>query len=163
MYERFYDFRLEDQPVGYFTVRDDGREISMNVVFEVEGRVIENPFALRYEGERTIQYRIGDGEWTDEGLISPEHYPTSAYPILLEMMRGPMTYVAVSEADGAEIGVTSLVRDGETVREIREERMVREFRMRDGIPYRIDWGGAVSTLCDSLEDAVRGTRLEHVA
>lgn len=155
---RFYDFRFGEQPAGCFEITDDGNEIRMNAVFVMEGERYENPFALRYAGDRVTAYQTGDGPWT---AVPPDCHPTSAYPLLVPRVRDRLVYRAIREGDGSDLGETLLVRDGDTVTETRGGTVVRVFGLdgQGGI-IAIDWGGgATSTLRVDRRAAVAGSPL----
>ncbi len=155
---RFYDFRFGEQPAGYFEITDDGDEIRMNAVFAIDGEVCENPFTLRYAGDRVTAYQIGDGPWQ---VVPPDRYPTSAYPLLVPRVRERMVHQAIREGDGSDLGETVLVRDGDIVTETRGGQVVRVFRLdAQGAIVAIDWGGgATSTLRADRAAAVAGSPL----
>ena len=155
---RFYDFRFGEQPAGCFEITDDGNEIRMNAVFVMKGERYENPFALRYIGDRVTSYRTGDGPWM---TVPPDCHPTSAYPLLVPRVRDRLVYTAIREGDGSNLGETVLDRDGDTVTETRDGRVVRVFRLDgQGAIVAIDWGGgATSTLRADRRAAVAGSPL----
>ena len=182
MNQLFYDFRFGAENAGYYTVIEDGDTFHMDVVFENGGTVCRTPFSFRHDGSRVLAYRIGEGEWTTRGLDSPNHFPTSAYPLLLRSMGEELTYIAVMEGVGSILGETLLMRRGNLVYEIHDGAVVREFELRDGVPIRINWvggtyvhdlplgsaaalhhamSGPVSRLCASKEEAVRGSMFER--
>jgi len=155
---RYYDFRFGDQPAGSFEITDDGREIRMNAIFEMQGERYENPFALRYTGERVTAYQTADGPWT---VVPADHHPTSAYPLLVPRVRDRLVYRAIREGDGSDLGETLLVREGDTVTETRGGQVVRVFRLdAQGAIIAIDWGGgATSTLRADRRTALAGSPL----
>lgn len=56
------------------------------------------------------------------------------------------------------IGETTLIRTGDDVIERQQGAITRRFTMHDGKITRIDWGGPVSRLHDSLESAQAGSK-----
>lgn len=182
MNQLFYDFRFGTENAGYYTVTEDGDTFHMDVAFVSGGEVCRTPFSFRHDGARVLAYRIGNGEWTTRGLDSPNHFPTSAYPLLLRIMGDELTYIAVMEGVGSILGETLLMRRGNLVYEIHDGAVVREFELRDGVPVRINWAGGtfvqdlpsgsdaggtlkvngpISTLCSSREEAARGSMFER--
>ncbi len=158
----FHDFRFGDRNAGYFEIRDDGSEIFMNAVFEMKGERYENPFGVRYEHDRVLAFRMGDGDWVDFATYPANHYPTSAYPLLLRRLQDRLEYQAVEEGTGDVLGKTLLERVGDTVTETRNGKVVRKYVLRDGKPVEIEWGGgAVSHIAESYEDAVKGSPFEE--
>ena len=153
---RFYDFRFDAQPAGYFEISDDGSEIRMNAVFVMEGERCENPFALRYRGDRVLAYQIGDDAWQE---VPPDAYPTSAYPLLVPRVRDRLVHRAIREGDGGDLGETLLVRTGDTVTETRAGQVIRVFTLdAQGTIVAIDWGGgATSTLRADRAAAMAGS------
>ncbi len=157
---RHYDFRFGEQKAGYFTVSDDGQELTMNATFVMGGETYENPFAVRHAGGRVTAYRCGDGPWTELPPGS-DRYPTSAYPLLVPLVEDRRSYIAINEGSGEEMPGTELVRDGGIVTESRGGKTVRVFHLdaARGI-WKIEWGGgAVSELRASKAEAVAGSPL----
>jgi hypothetical protein len=88
------------------------------------------------------------------------HYPTSAYPLLLPRVEEKFVYISVDEGTGEIAGETMLERTGDVITETRQGQLLRQFRMKGDIPIEIDWGGPISTLRDSLVEAKAGSPLE---
>lgn len=154
----YYDFRCDNTPCGYFELADTGAELHMNAHFEINGKLSENLFAVRYVGDVVTAYRVGEGAWRTTGLISHDHYPSAAYVVLLRHLGKHPTYIAVDEGKGTVLGETELRQEGDVVREIRAGRVVRTFTVENEQVTAIDWGGCMSRLCHLKADAVRGTR-----
>jgi len=156
----YYDFSFGDKNAGYFEVRQSSGKIYMNAKFEMGGELLVNPFEITYEGEKVLAVRAGDGEWLDFSKFPANHYPTSAYPLLLPRVKDELGYISVEEGSGRIIGEILLKRVGDTIHESKDGKTIRKFRMKDGVAVEIDWGGPVSHLKSSLEEAVKGSPLE---
>lgn len=155
---QYYDFVMEGTNAGHFEISDDGAEIHMNAVFMNGGRRYENAFGLRYAGKRVLAYRSGADEWSDCSSLPEDHYPTSAYPILLR--HKIKSYVPIVESSGQLLARTTLKDTGGAVVETRDGAVVRSFAVKDGVVVRINWGGPISTLKDSLTAALAGSPFE---
>lgn len=139
-----YDFRIGDRDAGTFVLVDDGAELRQLVSFQADdGSRYENRYAVRYHEGRATAYRVGDGEWVDCASFPPDHFPTSAYPLLVR--GGTARYVAIDEDTGA-LRPRELERLADRVIERQDGTPIRTFHLRDGVIVRIDWGGAVSNL-----------------
>jgi hypothetical protein len=162
MNEFFYDFTLNDQNRGYSYLRFDEKHLYSFTRFLVEDdEIYTNIFSLRLDGERVLACRHGDAEWADLNGQPDDHYPTCAYPLLLSRVTSTgYTYVQVSCDDGEVIGEALLSRAGDDIVETVDGKVHRRFTMRDGVPIRIDWGGAVSHLCATADEAAAGSGLE---
>lgn len=88
------------------------------------------------------------------------HYPTSAYPLLLPRVEDRLVYISIDEGTGEINGETVLERSGDTITETHRDAVIRRFRMKDGTPIEIDWGGPISTLHETLAEAKAGSPLE---
>ena len=92
-----------------------------------------------------------------------DHYPASAYPLLLpKSVDEPYTYIQVSEDDGSVGGSVLLARAGDTISETVGGRVVRRFELSGGACVRIDWDGAFSAICASPEESVAGSGIDFV-
>jgi hypothetical protein len=158
MRSTFYDFKIGGENRGFCEVRDDGHEIYMRAVFEMDGSVYNNEFGVRYQRERVVAFRYGAGSWRSFEF-PPDHYPSAAYPILLRRLFQELTYVAVDDETGRIRGTTRLLRKRDTVVEKRRGKTERVFTMRAGKVVRVDWGGPISDVRSSLEAAVAGSPL----
>ena len=160
--QEFYDFRFGDQNAGYFEISDDGSTICMKAVFQMEGERYENPFRVRYERERVLAFKTGDGDWVEMGRYPADHFPTSAFPLLLRRLQDKLEYQAIEEGTGNVLGKTVLERVEDTVTETRDGKVVRRFVLRDEKPIEIEWGGgAVSHIAESYKDAVKDSPFEE--
>lgn len=76
----------------------------------------------------------------------PNAYPTSAYLLLLAKLDEKLDYVPIDEGTLDVGDRLTLVRKGDTVGEYRGIEVIRSFKLQNGIPVEIDWGGATSSL-----------------
>lgn len=91
----------------------------------------------------------------------PHHYPSCAYPLFLtKVTTAPYRYRQVSEDDGAFCADVTLSWEDNDIVEYRHDKEMRRFTMLDGVPIRIDWGGAISYLCRTSEEATQASGLE---
>ena len=160
-YHRFYDFAFADKNAGYFEIRQDKGMIYQNAKFQMGEVTYENPFSLKIEGNRVLAYKMGDGDWVDFTGYPEDNYPESAYPLLLPRVKEELSYFAVSEKDGTIMGRTVLKRTEDLIEETRDGKIVRTFRMKNGVPIEINWGGPVSHLKESLREAVSGSPIDE--
>lgn len=144
---RWYDFRFNGNPAGWFEIHESRGEIAMNAVFSMDGKVWENPFGVRHTDRSVLAYRCTPDTWIPFAH-GPDRYPTSAYPLLVPQVRERLKYFAVNEGSGKEEGETELTRDGDMVIERRGGREIRRFRLDAHCAIIwINWGGgATSTL-----------------
>lgn len=159
-YTRHYNFVMNDENAGYFTIVRTDDIIEMNAIFQMDGQMYENPFSLQLTDNDVVAYRVGDGAWIPVQNPASTGYPTSAYPILIDRANPQYTYSAIHEGSGEVLGETDLKRDGDVITETRAGKIIRTFVMDGSIPVTIHWGGAVSHLKDSEEEAKRGSPLE---
>ena len=154
---KHYDFRFGNDNAGWFEILEEPERIWMKAVFDLDGEDYENEFELRIVDGAVTAYRYGAGEWRDmpEG---EDIYPGSAYPLLISRLTDTLTFRSLREEDGEIIGVTTLTREGDEVIERLGDTETRRFTLRDGEIIRIDWGGPVSHLHDSLESAQAGSK-----
>ena len=158
-YHRFYDFKIEDTNAGYFEIKDDGSEIYMMAKFKMGDEIYENPFWLKYTGDRVTAYKTGQGDWVDFTTFDEDHYPSSAYPLFLSRVKDELEYIGVNEGKEEVSGRRTLKRDGDEILELQDGKVGRKFRMKDGIPIEINWNGPVSHLKSSLIEAKAGSPL----
>lgn len=161
----YYNFLIAGRNVGYYEFEDTGNELYGNATFEIGGQVVSNKFAVRYSGREATGYKVGDGKWQTQGLETPDHFPSSAYDLLIREWEGDRSYQCVKEESGEVMGATQLVGrelaiGGLEISESREGRFLRAFVVDSGKVVSIDWGGAISELCTSFEQATTGTVFE---
>ena len=91
-----------------------------------------------------------------------DHYPASAYPVLLpKAANEPDTYVQGSEDDGS-VGVRCCWRGPVTRSRKRSEAGLFVVSNYRAAHVRIDWGGAFSAICASPEESVAGSGIDFV-
>ncbi len=156
----YFDFRQDGINTGYFELRISAREIYQNAVFYYEGELSRNPFVLYLDGDKVLSCKVGDTE-KDLSTLPANHFPGSAWPLLLRLMGGKNTlsYMAIREGDMALLGETLLQREGDVVKEMRNGSFVREFEVTEGEISRINWGGPESHRRASYEEAIAGSPL----
>lgn len=159
-YTRYYDFIINDENAGYFTIVRKGDIIDMNAIFQMDQEIYENPFSLQLADEEVVAYRVADNAWIPVPNPGSQGYPTSAYPILINRANPQYTYLAFHDGSGEMLGETVLLRDGDVITETRAGRIIRKFVMEGSTPVVIDWGGAVSHVKESQEAAQSGSPLE---
>jgi hypothetical protein len=156
-YQRYYDFKLGQINLGYFTIVRKPGHIMMMAKFETDGEVTENLFELKLDDHHVTAFKIGGGEWQNMDQYGKNHYPTSAYPLLLPRVKELFVYHSIDESTGEVEGERMLERVGDVITESLAGKITRVFQMKDGIPVEINWGGPISTLRDSLKDAKAGS------
>ena len=164
MSEFFYNFTLGDENRGYSYLRiDEGHLHSFTRFLLDSGETFTNVFRLRLDGQRVKACKHGDLDWIDLSESPEDHYPGSAYPLLLpKAMTGRYAYTQVSDDDGSVICETVLEREGVDIVERQNGIVCRRFTMDGETPIRIDWGGAVSRLCASAEASIDGSAVDFV-
>lgn len=160
MEANYYDFRINGKPVGYFEWWEEEDLLYQNAVFEVEGHVRRNPFWLKHKGGTITAYRVADGEWTGMPDSKEELFPTSAWILLLRRVEDQLEYTEFHEGSSEVVGPVLLKKEEGLVVESRGGKVIRRFRMENGLPVWIDWGGATSELKASRAEALAGSPLE---
>lgn len=155
----FYDFKLDDDNAGFFEIKIESNEIYQNVKFKNGNEIYENPFFLKLEKDQVIAFKKGDGTWVNIKDYKENHYPSSAYPLLLPKVKDRLEYFQINEATGNVEGLTILERAGDTINEYRDQKLLRSFKMTDSTPVEINWGGACSKMRSSFEEALAGSPL----
>lgn len=139
-----YDVQIAGRTVGAYLLEDDGSELRQRVDFETEdGEISRSEHLVRRREGRPVAYRAGTAEWVDCSHMPASHWPTAAYPLLLEAR--VTEYMAIDEETG-EVAPRTLEYAEGRVEERQADRLVRAFDLRDGNVARIDWGGAISEL-----------------
>ena len=154
-----YSFEFGGCNAGYYVIEEEIGRIAMKAVFRMEEEVFENVFELRLQEGQLTHFRANEGPWVDMAQFPADHYPTSAYPLLLRGLRDQRTYVAIHEGDRTPIGQTVLTRDGDIVTETRHGNTVRIFTLDGDAVESIDWGGPVSHRRPTLVEAIAGSTL----
>ena len=152
----------ENRGYSYLLLKRD-RLFSLTRFRLNDGAVFANVFRLTLDGDRVLACRHGESPWVDLRAHPPDHYPGCAYPLLLpKALTEPFAYVQVSEDDGT-VGERAVLRpDGPTIVETVGGKSVRRFELEGAACIRIDWGGAVSRLRGSREEAAAGSGIKFV-
>lgn len=155
---KYYDFKFNGQNAGWCEILCEPEKIFMKAIFEVEGQEIHNEFELKISNGEVTHYRSRISDWQ----LAPKEknvYPTSAYPLLINKLDNEFTYQAFEETTGKILGETVLKQESEnTIIEMREGKITRRFISQNDEVVQIDWGGAVSDLKNSLEEAKHGSK-----
>ena len=189
MAQFFYNFCFPDHEAGlknsglknsgfknygfYYLSHQDGR-IYSHTEFNTPDGIYRNIFNLKIKESTVIAYKHNDGPWVD---VQENHFPTSAYPLLLPKVGNePLRYLCISEDTGELIGEAVLTRqvndEAIDIVETVQHKVMRRFTMAieaktkeaeshpelpSFLPKSIDWGGAKSFLCRDEAEAVQGT------
>ena len=159
--ERFYNFYRGEKNQGYYYVKQTDDSLFSQAKFMLEdSELFTNTFHLKIDQGRVVSYKYRDDDWVDFRSHPADHYPTSAYPLLLSRaVIEPYTYIAIYEGEGSVLGETTLTADGDDIIETRDAQVKRRFMMRDGVPVMINWGGPISHLCQDAKEAVNGSEV----
>lgn len=160
--ESFYDFRIHGENRGYSYLLLGGELLFSLTRFRLDdGTVFTNVFRLALDRDRVLACCHGERPWVDLSAHPPDHYPGCAYPLLLpKALAEPFAYVQVSEDDGTVGERAMLEADGPVIVETVGGKDVRRFELAGAACVRIDWGGAISTLRGSGEEAAAGSGIE---
>lgn len=159
-FHRYYDFKLGEENVGYFEMRFTDGELFQNARLRIDDEIQDNLFYVRVAGDKVLAFKVGcGGEWISMEKYGADQYPTSAFPLLLPMVRDRLEYTPILERSGQLGRPRTLRRIGAVIEETSGGRVTRSFRIERDIPVEIDWGGAVSALKDGLEVAKNGSPL----
>lgn len=157
--ESFYDFRIHGENRGYsYLLLEPERLFSLTRFRLDDGAVFANVFRLTLDGDRVLACRHGESPWVDLSGHPPDHYPGCAYPLLLpKAVTEPFAYIQVSEDDGTVGPRAVLEPDGPAIVETVGGKTARRFEVHGAACVRIDWGGAISTLRHSGQEAATGS------
>ena len=157
--ESFYDFRIHGENRGYSYLLLGGERLFSLTRFRLEdGTVFTNVFRLTLDGDHVLACCHGERPCVDLRAHPPDHYPGCAYPLLLpKALTEPFAYVQVSEDDGTVGERAILEADGPVIEETVGGKVVRRFELSGATCVRINWGGAISTLRGSGEEAAAGS------
>ena len=146
-YHRFYDFSIEDEPVGFFEIEASPDRITQRAKFEIDDTVSINEYVLQIADEAVTAFRTGaDDEWRAMDDYPEDAHPLSAFPLLLPRASDEYRYRPIDEGTG-EVGAERVLqRTGDVVAEVSDGVTHRSFTMDGSIPVAIDWGGAISRL-----------------
>ena len=154
MSEFFYNFTVNGKNRGYSYLFINSTTLYSHTEFWIEGgELYRNVFHLRIENGRISASKHDDSDWVDLSNHPPNHFPGSAYPLLLpKAVSQPTKYVQIREDDGAVLGEFELRLENQQIIESHNGKITRRFFMNSDIPVRIDWGGAISELCQSADE-----------
>lgn len=150
----FYDFRIDGKNVGYFELRIEEDKIYQNVKFQSPDGVYENPFYLMLRQGRVTAFKKADQNWISMSLYQENQFPSSSFPLLLPLVTDYLEYFQISEATGLVEGPLRLERIGSVIHEFQEQNFRRSFRIENGVIVEINWGGAISKIKNTFDEAV---------
>ena len=161
MTELFYNFIVGGHNRGYSYLRQSPAQLySVTRFLDENNEPFTSVFRVRLDSDKVLACKHGDRNWLDLSAYPPDHLPSCAYPLLLPRVTDEaLTYVQISADDGSTIGLTELRAEHSEIVETQGGSTHRRFSMAGPVPVRIDWGGAISHLCNSAEESVAGTRV----
>lgn len=164
MNEYFYNFTTDGINLGYSYLRFDHTHLKSYTRFRLEGaELYTNIFLLKLDEEKVLACKHNSRDWVDLRHQPPRFYPSCAYPLFLsKVTSAPYRYTQISEDDGSPLGEVVLSWAGDDIVETQNAAVRRRFTMQDDVPVRIDWGGTISHLCQTAEEAIAGSGLEFV-
>ena len=154
----YYDFRINEKNLGYFEIKIENDQIYQNVKFQDGNDIYENPFFLKLKFGEIVAFKKANRDWVSIREYGDNHFPSSAYPILLTQIIDRLEYFQVNESNGEVEGKVVLEKAGPIISEYRQGKLIRSFRMENELPVEINWGGAISrikkTFAEAAEDSV---------
>ena len=161
----YYSFEIDGKKCGYFQIENKGGIIASNAFIEMDNEKFENPFWVKYVGEKIIEYKFGDSEkWESLESFPANTYPSSALELLVGRLKDgeSLTYDMLSEGDKKVKKDVKLIRKGAQVDEIIEGKIKRYVVLGDkGKIIEYGWGGtAKSKLVSNREEAVQDTNFK---
>ena len=146
-YHRFYDFSIDDEPVGFFEIEATPDRITQRAKFAIDDAVSTNAYVLQIADEAVTAFRTGaDDEWRAMDDYPEDAYPLSAFPLLIPDTGKDRRYRPIDEGTG-EVGAERVLRrSDDVVAEVSDGATNRSFAMDGSVPIEIDWGGAISRL-----------------
>ncbi|MEM7798218.1 MAG: hypothetical protein AAF633_03430 [Chloroflexota bacterium] len=164
MFKYFYNFTLNSKNCGYSYLQFDQTSLLSNTRFlKEDGEIYANTFLLKLDGQRVLACKHGSNPWISMSNYPPNHFPSCAYPLLLpRVSSNPYSYVQLSEDDGSVISETILLMTGDDIVESQNGIETRRFTMRDKVPIKIDWGSAISYLCETADEAIADSGIEFI-
>jgi len=175
----FYNFCFPDGDDGYtnhgfYYLSQKEDFLYSHTEFSTPDGPYQNIFQIKFEQDRVLAYKHNESAWVD---VAVGQYPTSAYPLVLaKATTDGFSYVAISEDTGEVLGDAVLKQSGDDIIETVNDNVIRRFSFTiidtdidtgnrqgsselDYVATKIDWGGAVSFLCNDEIEAVKGTSL----
>ena len=154
----YYTFELGDQNVGYFEITEEPNTIYQKAQFRMGDDEILNIFHLKLDDGNLTAFKYqDDGEWVEMSQYDDDCFPGSAYPLLIEKANPTFRYQAIYEGSAEITGEMIATRDEGHVIETENGETRRQFWVSDGQVTQIDWGGPISRLVGSKEEAVAGS------
>ena len=121
----FYDFRINEKNLGYFEIRFEKNQIYQNVKFQDGDEVYENPFYLKLDSGKLVAFKKADRDWVPTQRYGENHFPSSAYPILLAQVTQRLEYFQINEASEEVEGIVILERTGTVINEYHNQELRR--------------------------------------
>jgi hypothetical protein len=156
----FYDFRINEKNLGFFEIKFEKDQIYQNVKFQDGNDVYENPFYLKLDSGKLVAFKKAAGDWVLIQRYGENHFPSSAYPILLGQIVDRLQYYQINEGNEEVEGITILEKSGSIINEYRQKKLMRSFKMENGLPVEINWGEAISRIKKTFAEAIEGSPLK---
>ena len=157
----FYDFRIGDRNVGFIEFEQSPQRVAFRTRFRMDGEDLDFNHEVELKDGQPTRFRAGNGDWFHTADYPEGAAPTAGVSILLDRMAtaglDEFDYPAVNESDGEFLGPTRLRREDDWILEERDGRVWRRFQMEAGKLVRFDWGGPISTLRGSEQEAREGS------
>lgn len=153
-----YNFCMAGEKVGYYLESDEDGVLYSRTRFSMGDFVVLAEFWIRHDRGQVTAYRFDDKAWMDLDA-GANTFPTSALPLQVRGVLDGDTveFQSFNEGAGKVTGPASLIREGDTIREIVNGDLVRSVIMDDKGVFQYDWGGgATSTRVASVEAAMDG-------
>lgn len=160
MTTQYYTFEMSGQNLGYHMITQEADRIEQNTRFRMGDDEIHNIFVLKLDEGQISAFKYKDDDWVQMNEFGENCYPSSAYELLLELVDPVFEYESIEEGSASVVGTRKLVRDGHVVTEFDGGDVTRRFWLKDGQVVQVDWGGAISKICGSFEEAVAGSSYE---
>lgn len=157
MSEHFYTFEVAGEHVGYSKLVVTANRLYSETRAAFHAVVINNIFELQLQAGRVTAFKYNKNAWMSMDDYPDNVWPSSAYPLFLEKAQPVFEYGAIDESSG-EVVPTHLIREGNVIIEYVGEKVTRTFWLDGESVIKIDWGGALSALCDTFEESIAGTR-----
>lgn len=155
---QYYTFELGGENVGYFEISQAADAIVQKAQFRMGDDEIINIFYLKLSAGQVTAFKYQDeGEWIDMEQYEDDWLPTSAYPLVIERANPTYTYQSIYEGTGEHLAEVVVTRDGDCITETENGNVSRRFWLSNGLVTKIDWGGPISRLVGSKEEAVAGS------
>ena len=153
----YYTFEFGDQNAGYYELTQEADSIYQKAHFKMEEYEIINIFHLKLADGVVTAFQYKEDGWVDMSKFGEDCYPSSAFPLLLEKANPIFAYQSIDESEAAVTASLQLHREGNCITETEDGETVRKFWLEAGQVIKIDWGGPISRLCTSKEEAMAGS------